>query len=138
MKQYLLTIIAVLAAIILALFSPDTANNPYSTRYYRTYSYNPATNAWSGTGNGTLSALQEDNAGSVVAPPIETNATAGSLSALSEAGSPLGAPPAMLEVSAMTELTPVQLPPLDAGMVNVTGIANEELRIENGELRMEN
>ena len=121
MKQYLLTIIAVLAAIILALFSPDTANNPYSTRYYRTYSYNPATNAWSGTGNGTLSALQEDNAGSVVAPPIETNATAGSLSALSEAGSPLGAPPAMLEVSAMTELTPVQLPPLDAGMVNVTG-----------------
>ena len=121
MKQYLLTIIAVLAAIILALFSPDTANNPYSTRYYRTYSYNPATNAWSGTGNGMLSVLQEDNTGSVVAPLTEANPTAGSLSALPEAGSPLGAPPAMLATSAMMELTPVQLPPLDAGMVNVTG-----------------
>ena len=52
----------------------------------------------------------------------ETNATAGSLSALPEAGSPLSAPPAMLEVSAMMELTPVQLLPLDAGMVNVTRV----------------
>ena len=121
MKQYLLTIIAVLAAIILALFSFDTANNQYSTRSYRTYSYNPAPNAWSGTGNGTLSVLQEDNAGSVVAPLIEVNATTESFPTLPEAGSPLVAPPAMLATSAMTELTPVQLPPLDAGMVNVTG-----------------
>ena len=121
MKQYLLTIIAVLAAIILALFSLDTANNQYSTRSYRTYSYNPAPNAWNGAGDGMLSVLQEDNTGSAVAPLSEANATAGSLSALPEAGSPLGAPPAILEVSAMMELTPVQLPPLDAGMVNVTG-----------------
>ena len=121
MKQYLLTIIAVLAAIILALFSIETANNQYSTRSYRMYSYNPAPNAWSGTGNGTLSVLQEDNTGGAVAPLTEANPTAGSLSALPEAGSPLGAPPAILEVSAMMELTPVQLPPLDAGMVNVTG-----------------
>ena len=121
MKQYLLTIIAVLAAIILALFSIETANNQYSTRSYRTYSYNPAPNAWNGAGNGMLSVLQEDNTGSAVAPLTETNPTAGSLSALPEAGSPLSAPPAMLATSAMMELTPVQLPPLDAGMVNVTG-----------------
>ena len=121
MKQYLLTIIAVLAAIILALFSFDMANNQYSTRSYKTYSYNPAPNAWSGAGDRMLSVLQEDNTGGVVAPLTEANATAGSLSALPEAGSPLGAPPAMLEVSAMMELTPVELPPLDAGMVNVTG-----------------
>lgn len=121
MKQYLLTIIAVLAAIILALFSLDTANNQYSTRSYRTYSYNPAPNAWNGAGDGMLSVLQEDNTGSAVAPLSEANPTAGSLSALPEAGSPLGAPPAMLATSAMMELTPVQLPPLDAGMVNVTG-----------------
>ena len=121
MKQHLLTIIAVLAAIILALFSLDTANNQYSTRSYRTYSYNPAPNAWNGAGDGMLSVLQEDNTGSAVAPLTESNPTAGSLSALPEAGSPLGAPPAMLATSAMMELTPVQLPPLDAGMVNVTG-----------------
>ena len=121
MKQYLLTIIAVLAAVILALFSFDTANNQYSTRSYRTYSYNPAPNAWSSAGDGTLSVLQEDNTGSAVAPPAESNATTESFLTLPEAGSPLVAPPAMLATSTMTELTPVQLPPLDAGMVNVTG-----------------
>ena len=86
MKQYLLTIIAVLAAIILALFSLDTANNQYSTRSYKTYSYNPAPNAWSGTGDGTLSVFQENNTGSAVAPLTEANATAGNLSALTAAG----------------------------------------------------
>ena len=121
MKQYLLTIIAVLAAIILALFSLDTANNQYSTRSYKTYSYNPAPNAWSGTGDGTLSVLQEDNTGGAVAPLTEANPTAGNLFALPEASSPLSAPPAMLTTTSMMELTPVQLPPLDAGMVNVTG-----------------
>ena len=121
MKQYLLTIIAVLAAIILALFSYDTANNQYSTRSYRTYSFNPAPNAWNGAGDGMLSVLQEDNMGSAVAPLTGANPTAGSFPTLPEAGSPLGAPPAMLATSAMMKLTPVQLPPLDAGMVNVTG-----------------
>ena len=121
MKHPLLIIIAVLAAIILALFSLDTANNQYSTRSYRTYSYNTAPNAWNGAGDRMLSVLQEDNTGSAVAPLTEANPTAGSLSALPEAGSPLSAPPAMLATSAMMELTPVQLPPLDAGMVNVTG-----------------
>jgi hypothetical protein len=121
MKQYLLTIIAVLAAIILALFSFDTANNQYSTRSYKTYSYNSAPNALSGTGDGALSVFQEDNAGGAVAPLTEANPTAGNLSALPEAGSPLSAPPAMLATTSMMELTPVQLPPLDAGMVNVTG-----------------
>ena len=121
MKQHLLAIIAVLAAIILALISIETANNPYSARSYRTYSYNPVPNALNGTGAGTLYVSQEDNTGSVVALPAESNATTESFLTLPEAGSPLVAPPAMLATSAMTELTPVQLPPLDAGMVNVTG-----------------
>ena len=121
MKHHLLTVIAVLVAIILALFSFDTANNQYSTRSYKTYSYNSAPNALSGTGDGTLSVFQEDNAGGAVAPLTEANPTAGNLSALPEAGSPLSAPPAMLATTSMMELTPVQLPPLDAGMVNVTG-----------------
>ena len=121
MKQHLLAIIAVLTAIILALISIETANNPYSARSYRTYSYNPVPNALNGTGTGTLYVSQEDNTGSAVAPPAESNATTESFLTLPEAGSPLVAPPAMLATSAMTELTPVQLPPLDAGMVNVTG-----------------
>ena len=120
MKQHLLAIIAVLTAIILALISIETANNPYSARSYRTYSYNPVPNALNGTGAGTLYVSQEDNTGSAVAPPAESNATTESFLTLPEAGSPLVAPPAMLATSAMTELTPVQLPPLDAGMVNVT------------------
>ena len=121
MKQYLLTIIAVLIAIILALFSIEPANNPYSTRSYRTYGYTTAPNNWSSIRDGTLPVLQEDNTGGVVAPLTEANATVGSLSALPEADAPLNTPPAMLATSAMTELTPMQLPPLDAGMVNVTG-----------------
>jgi len=121
MKQYLLTIIAVLIAIILALFSIEPANNPYSTRSYRTYGYTTAPNNWSSIGDGTLPVLQEDNTGGVIAPLTEANATVGSLSALPEADAPLNTPPAMLATSAMTELTPMQLPPLDAGMVNVTG-----------------
>ena len=120
MKHPLLIIIAVLAAIILALFSLDTANNQYSTRSYRTYSYNPAPNAWSGAGDGTLSLLQKDNTGSTVAL-LKEGVEAEEDCPLPITHSELNTPPAMLATSAMTELTPVQLPPLDAGMVNVTG-----------------
>ena len=120
MKHPLLIIIAVLAAIILALFSLDTANNQYSTRSYRTYSYNPAPNAWNGAGDGTLSVLQKDNTGSTVAL-LKEGVEAEEDCPLPITHSELNTPPAILATSAMTELTPVQLPPLDAGMVNVTG-----------------
>ena len=121
MKQHLLPAIAVLAAIILALFSFDTANSPYPARSYRAYGYNPAPSAWNGSGDGTLSVLQEDNTGCIVAPLTEADAVSGSFPTLPEAGSPSVAPPATLPLAAMSELAPVQLPPLDAGMVNVTG-----------------
>ena len=121
MKQHLFAIIAALTAAILALFSIDTANNPYSNRSCRTYGYNSAPNTWDGFGEEAPSVLQKDNTGNVDAPQREANTTTESFSALLEAGSPLGAPPAMLATSAMTELTPELLPPLDAGMVNVTG-----------------
>ncbi len=134
MKQYLPTIIAVLAAINLALFSIETADNPHSGRSGRTYSYNPAPNAW----NGMQSVVQGDSAGSVIVPLTEVAATTESLSTMPAEGSPLSAPPALLETSAMAELTPVQLPPLDAGMVNVTGVANDELRMRDEESEGEN
>ena len=121
MKQYLLAIIAVLVAVILALFSIDKASNQQSARSYRAYSYNSVQNTWSGFEDETLSVLQEDNTDSVVVPLTEVIAAAESLYTLPAAGSPLSAPPVVLATSAMTELTPVQLPPLDAGMVNVTG-----------------
>ena len=134
MKQYLPTIIAVLAAINLALFSIETVDNPHSGRSGRTYSYNPAPNAW----NGMQSVVQGDSAGSVIVPLTEVAATTESLSTMPAEGSPLSAPPALLEASAMAELTPVQLPPLDAGMVNVTGVANDELRMRDEESEGEN
>ena len=110
-----------LAAVNLALFSIETASNPHSSRSGRTYGYNPAPDTWSDIGDETPSVVQGDNTGSVVAPQKEAAATTEKLPTLPVAGSPLGAPPALLEASAMAELTPVQLPPLDAGMVNVTG-----------------
>lgn len=120
MKQHLLTIIAVLAAIILAMFSIDTASNQQSARSYRVYNYHPDPDTRSGDGNVTSSLLRMDNTDNSSLPMVET-ITNESFSPLLISNSPLSTPPAVLATSAMTELTPVQLPPLDAGMVNVTG-----------------
>ncbi|MBO7492078.1 MAG: hypothetical protein J6T59_06530, partial [Bacteroidales bacterium] len=121
MKQHLIAIIALLAAIILALFSFDKGNSRHSARSYRAYSYNAVPVTGSGIGAAQPSQLQEvsrENSLSPMAEPLSF----GSFPVVPVAESPLNTPPSMLAISAMTELTPVQLPPLDAGMVNVTGV----------------
>ena len=118
MRQYLLAVIAVLAAIILALFSIDTASNQQSARSYRAYNFKSGLES---RADDQGSALWNDNAGNVNIPTITETVTDNGFSPLTITSSPLSTPPAMLATSAMTELTPVQLPPLDAGMVNVTG-----------------
>ena len=118
MRQYLLAVIAVLAAIILALFSIDTASNQQSARSYRAYNFKSGLES---RADNQGSALWNDNAGNVCIPPINETVTDNGFFPLTIASSPLSTPPSMLATSAMTELTPVQLPPLDAGMVNVTG-----------------
>ena len=127
MKQSLLTIIAVLVAITLAMFSIDTAGYQYSSRSYRTYSYHPDPDTRSGDGDETPSLLRMDNTDNSSLPMVET-ITNESFPPLMISNSPLGTPPAMLETSAMAELTPSQLPPLDAGMVNVTGGFDEDMQ----------
>ena len=127
MKQSLLTIIAVLVAITLAMFSIDTAGYQYSSRSYRTYSYHPDPDTRSGDGDETPSLLRMDNTDNSSLPMVET-ITNESFPPLMISNSPLGTPPAMLETSAMAELTPSQLPPLDAGMVNVTGGVDENMQ----------
>ena len=127
MKQSLLTIIAVLVTITLAMFSIDTAGNRHTSRSYRTYSYHPDPDTRSGDGDVTPSLLRMDNTDDSSIPMVET-ITNESISPLMISNSPLGTPPAMLETSAMAELTPSQLPPLDAGMVNVTGGFDENMQ----------
>ena len=135
MKNSSLIILSVLVVLLAVLSTLDTEQGQDCSRSGRTYSYHPVPNAWSGIGDGTPSVLQADDTGSVAVLTAEAAVEAGNLSALPPASAPSGMPPAILEASAMAELTPVQLPPLDAGMVNVTGVAGEELRMENGEWR---
>ena len=134
MRQYLLAILSVLAALLAMLFSIDTAGYQYSSRSYRTYSFNPNPDTRSGDENVASSMLQMDNTDNSSFPMVET-ITNESFSPLIISNSPLSTPPAMLAMSAMTTLSPSQLPPLDAGMVNVTsnlewGMRNEELEEE--------
>ncbi len=121
MKNSSLIILSVLVVLLAVLSTLDTEQGQECSRSHRTYSYHPASNAWGGNGDETPSVPRKDETDCTVAPLTEANITVECLPALTEAGSPLGAPPTILEASAMTELTPVQLPPLDAGMVNVTG-----------------
>ena len=121
MKNSSLIILSVLVVLLAVLSTLDTEQGQECSRSHRTYSYHPVPNAWGGNGDETLSVPRKDETDCTVAPLTEANITVECFPALPEAGSPLGAPPAILEASAMTELTPVQLPPLDAGMVNVTG-----------------
>ena len=58
MRQYLLAVIAVLAAIILALFSIDTASNQQSARSYRAYNFKSGLESRAGDQG---SALWNDN-----------------------------------------------------------------------------
>ena len=122
MRQHLIAIIALLAAIILALFSFDTASSLHSARSYRTYNYNATPSTWQGGGEVMPYLMPEGDIVSVATPQARMTMATGNFSALPTADSLFNAPPVLLATSAMTELTHVQLPPLDAGMVNVTGV----------------
>ena len=122
MRQHLIAIIALFAAIILALFSFDTASSLHSARSYRTYNYNATPSTWQGGGEVMPYLMPEGDIVSVATPQARMTMATGNFSALPTADSLFNAPPALLATSAMMELTPVQLPPLDAGMVNVTGV----------------
>ena len=126
MKQYSLLIIAVLAAVIIALFSFDTADNPYPTRSYRTYSPSSRQNARPGGSPMPQFAPIEAVPDSAMAPVQNEEPVYDVCSTppIENSGSAL--PPVVLSADAMTELTPVQLPPLDAGMVNVTSNGQSE------------
>ena len=126
MKQYLLAIIAVLAAVILALSSFDTANNPYPTRSYRTYCSSPGPNARPGGSTMPQFAHIEAVPDSAMAPVQNEEPVHDVCSTLPIENSGSSLPPVVLSADAMTELTPVQLPPLDAGMVNVTSNGQSE------------
>ena len=132
MKNSSLIILSVLVVLLAVLSTLDTEQGQDCSRSHRTYIYNPTPNAWSGIGDGTPSVLQADDTGSVAVLTAEAAVEAGNLSALPPASAPSGMPPAILEASAMTELTPVQLPPLDAGMVNVT--SNVQCTMHNVQL----
>ncbi len=126
MKQYLLAIIAVLAAVIIALSSFDTANNPYPTRSYRTYCSSPGPNARPGGSTMPQFAHIEAVPDSAMAPVQNEEPVHDVCSTLPIENSGSSLPPVVLSADAMTELTPVQLPPLDAGMVNVTSNGKSE------------
>ncbi len=126
MRQNLLVIIAVLAAAILALFSIDTANNRQAARSYRAYSHIPADGFQNSAGLSLL--LREEGSVTATSPTAQAagSETSGSPSVLPVRRSLPSTPPPMLAPGAMTELTSAQLPPLDAGMVNVTGGSDGE------------
>jgi len=121
MRQYLLAILSVLAALLAMLFSIDTAKEGVSTRSYRAYSYNSGLNVLNDSLNEPAAKLQKVNAVKhCISIPEEETGT-GNHYPFPIPYSELNAPPLTLSSGAMAELTPSQLPPLDAGMVNVTG-----------------
>ena len=120
MKQYLLVIIAVLAAIILALFSIDTEQGHSHMQGAYRYVSQPITG---------MSSI-EDKHGSVVEPQFITSEETdvpdtenfAVLTAHNESPFPVETQNfASLHHTAMMTLSPSEIPPLDAGMVNVTG-----------------
>jgi len=128
MKLQPLHIIAMLAAVIFAMFSIDTADVHTSTRSYRAYGCNPGLHALDSSLIEPVPELQEDNAVNHGITFPEEEAETGYHSPFLIPYSELNAPPVALSSSAMTELSPAQLPPLDAGMVNVTGGFDENMQ----------
>ena len=120
MKQYLLVIIAVLAAIILALFSIETEQG--HSHMQGAYRYvNQSITGVSSVEDMQVSVVNPQFIASEETDVPDTENIA-ILTAHNEIPTPIEARNlAFLHQSAMMELSPVQLPPLDAGMVNVTG-----------------
>ena len=128
MKLHPFHIIAMLAAAIFAMFSIDTADVCTSSRSYRTYGYGQEYGTRTETGDGPLTVMQDVDTESVRVSPQDVETVTENHCPFQIPNSELSTPPVALSSSAMTELTPVQLPPLDAGMVNVTGGFDENMQ----------
>ncbi|MCQ2284519.1 MAG: hypothetical protein MJZ57_06430 [Bacteroidales bacterium] len=122
MKQYQLSLIALLAAAILALSTLDFGQGNPAGRSYKTYGHYscPSSDIRGcevplGFTDGPIAEPHELLPGDTAADGMEIPFR------LMASPSASPEPPAILAASAMMELSPVQLPPLDAGMVNVTG-----------------
>ena len=132
MRQHLLAIIAVLAAAILALFSINTEYS--SSRYGYGYGRQNVVGTQFIASNGT----DTPNTKEFVMPVVRANNHSplqGKTVPIvqDEHSSLVGAKNfSLLHHTAMTALSPTEIPPLDAGMVNVT--ANVEFKMQNAEL----
>ena len=128
MKLHPFHIIAMLAAAIFAMFSIDTADVCTSSRSYRTYGYGQEYGTRTDTGDGPLTVMQDVDTESVRVSPQDVETVTENHCPFQIPNSELSTPPVALSSSAMTELSPAQLPPLDAGMVNVTGGFDENMQ----------
>ena len=117
-----------LAAVIFAMFSIDTAGVHTSSRSYRTYGYGREYGTRTDTGDGPLTVMQDVGTESVRVSPQDVETVTENHCPFQIPNSELSTPPVALSSSAMTELSPAQLPPLDAGMVNVTGGFDENMQ----------
>ena len=115
MRQYLLAIIAVLTAIIFALFTIDTEQVQTRTHVAYQRVYQPVTE------NMAVSVVETCHGASLQGrETMPKNTTPESMSPETHGRASLQNF-AFLHHAAMMELSPAEIPPLDAGMVNVTG-----------------
>lgn len=113
MKHYLLVIIAVLTALIVAIFSIDTNPRQYNTRIYGMGS--PSGHP---VGVEQHSVINQSHSGTPNIVAAQKQVLSASVPDVAE---PSAVPLPLLSMDVLSEVSPSQLPPLDAGMVNVTG-----------------
>ena len=113
MKHYLLVIIAVLTASIVAIFSIDTNPRQYNTRIYGMGS--PSGHP---VGVEQHSVINQSHSGTPNIVAAQKQVLSASVPDVAE---PSAVPLPLLSMDVLSEVSPSQLPPLDAGMVNVTG-----------------
>ena len=130
MKQNLLIILSFLAALLAVLLSLDTERGHGYSRSYRAYSCNPESGTLNHVEYEPLTVLQEVSMSRDGVSLLGEGVASENLFPSQSANPALNAPPVVLAASAMTTLSPSQLPPLDAGMVNVT--SNGEWGMGNG------
>ena len=129
MKQYLLMIIAGLVALIMGLFTIEKPTNPIEPRGRSAQPY-----TLSSTNNNELTLMSQTNKTAnyvetfhetslQTVHTVDSSAFLPATLVYQTAPDPYFAPAPLplLPPEAMTEVSPSQLPPLDAGMVNVTG-----------------
>jgi len=120
MRQHLISFIALLAAATIVISALDFDHCNRTNHSYGTHvSYSELTTR--NPEGGLPFGLQQEPAASPRSPHAEDTNAAGIPIWFSRSRSVSPEPPAMLPLAAMSELSPMQMPPLDVGMVNVTG-----------------